>query len=35
MSTSKKTDQRYVPYIAKKDKSKNQAREESLIRPKF
>jgi len=35
VSTSKQSDQRYVPYIAKKDDPKNQASEEKIIRPKL
>ena len=35
MSACKRTDQRYVPYIEKKNEPKNQASKERLIWPKF
>ena len=34
-SAEKRTDSRYVPYVAKKDEPKMKAREESTTRPKF
>jgi len=34
-SLEKRSDLRYVPYVAKKDKPKTKAREETTIRPKF
>jgi len=35
VSTGKGTDQRYVPYVFKKDEPKTKAREETTIRPRF
>jgi len=35
VSIEKRTDQRYVPYVAKKDEPKAKAREETTIIPKF
>jgi len=35
VSIGKRFDQRYVPYIAKKDEPKNQASKEKIIIPKF
>jgi len=34
-SAEKRTDSRYVPFVAKKDESRGKAREESQARPKF
>jgi len=34
-STEKRTDLRYVPYVAKKEEPETRAREETMIRPRF